>query len=109
MPRSRLPHRQRSEVVWLHHLAGMLVVDFALIVDPIDVDAELAVALAVLALDVARDRFAYDHVTGRGAERPRQLVFEKRVEPLLGMRMHFLRCEYPAPEDRLAILRVERR
>ncbi len=53
----------------------MLMVDLALVIDPIHVGAEFSISFAVVLLDVAGGCFTNDDVAGGGAESSRYFVF----------------------------------
>src|SRR5262249_40990627 len=88
-------------------LRRVLVIDLARVVDPIDVDAEFLIALAVGFLDVAGGGFAHHDVAGGRPEGARDLVFLQGIEPLLGMGVHFFRTEHAAAGDGYGIVGIE--
>src|SRR6266542_1663277 len=94
--------------VGLNHLHGVLVVDPSLVVDPVDVDAELPVPFPVVLEQVAGRRLAHDDVAGRRPEGPSDLVFLQRAEPIRGMRVDPFRRMDRAGEPSASIVRVER-
>src|SRR5689334_6284202 len=85
----------------------MLVIDLAGIVHPIDVDAELLIALSVGLLDIGGHGLADDDVAGRRPKGSRDLVFLERGEPLGRMGVHLAGIAHPRAGDGHSVLGIK--